>query len=326
LSLAIRIDCYSLNSDKPLHVFKEITADSKSCIIDNLSEKTNYRINVTAITEEYFINHKIKELKQLPKLILESMPWLPTAQIDAMTSGTDPPANLEWKLKHNRSVALNWMPAIVYGTNKLINQVIFYQELSSTASTVAAQVPVTSDSSSYKFTDLKVGSKYKMWVEAVVLIKTNIESDMQNVAKKLAEHTIDKSIGLDLDYYKELSDSRLVNVKSETMILRVPAPCEPAVVNLTSYTNETIDLYWSKPNLHSQHKDPNNPERKYNLYRHLLGYRLEVNNIRQRELSSNENICTLTKCKPSYTYSIVVISRTCLSTSFEVSKIEFVHF
>jgi hypothetical protein len=67
-----------LNVEKPLLVYKELTPDSKSCKIDNLSEKTNYRICVTAVTEEYLINHKIKEQKQLPKLILESMPWLPT--------------------------------------------------------------------------------------------------------------------------------------------------------------------------------------------------------------------------------------------------------
>lgn len=117
--VAIRIDCYQLNEEKPIHIYKELTPDAKTCIIDNLSEKSNYKISVTAITEEYFVNHKIKELKQLPRLILDQdMPWLPSASVEAMTSGTDAACQLEWKSKTNdRAINLSWKPAKVYGNH-----------------------------------------------------------------------------------------------------------------------------------------------------------------------------------------------------------------
>lgn len=175
---ATRVDCYPLNVEKPLLVYKELTPDTRSCIIDNLSEKTNYRICVTAVTEEYMINHKIREQKQLPRLILESMPWLPTAHIDAMTSGTDPATDLEWKFKHDRSVACSWKQPKCYGTNRLINQIVCYQEIigGATVSPMATQIALPPNAKGYKLTTLKVGSKYKIWIEAVVLIKLNIES------------------------------------------------------------------------------------------------------------------------------------------------------
>lgn len=120
------------------------------------------------------------------------------------------------------------------------------------------------------------------------------------------------------DHYNELKYSRCTNVLSEPVIVRVPAPCEPVIVGLVSYTSENIDLYWPKPCLYSQHRDPENPEQKIHLYRHLIGYRIEVNGIRQRSLGPNENFCSLTKCKPLNTYTIVVVAVTCLSTAAEV--------
>lgn len=114
------------------------------------------------------------------------------------------------------------------------------------------------------------------------------------------------------DYYKELKDHRCINVLSEPLILRIPAPCEPVTLYLTSYSTDTIELYWSKPNLYSQQIDPDNPDKQLHVYRHLIGYKLEVNQIQQRTLESNETCCTLTKCKPLHTYSIVIVTQTCL--------------
>lgn len=302
-----------------MHIFKELTPDVKSCIIDNLSEKTTYRISVTAITEEYFINHKIKELKQLPKLILESMPWLPSAHIDAMTSGSDPASNIEWKLKHDKSIGITWKQAKVYGTNRLVHQILCYQELGLNNS-MAVQIPLPISAKGYKLQSLKTGSKYKVWIEAVVLIKLNIDSDTVSMVNFRLEDELNYTefSQANVDHYAELKDTRCTNVLSQPLLLRVPAPCEPVFVNLTGYTSETIDLYWAKPSLYSQHRDPENKEQKLHLYRHLLGYRIEVNGIKQRSLSANENVCTLTKCKPLNTYNIVVIALTCLSTTTEV--------
>ena len=145
--------------DKPVHIFKELTPDCKSCIIDNLSEKTNYKITITAVTEEYFFQHKIKEIRKLPKFILEPVPWLPSACIEAMTSGTDPAIGLEWKLKHDSSILLTWKPPKCYGTNKLINQVVCYSEILPDSNPMAMQIPIQSNARTHKITNLKLGSK-----------------------------------------------------------------------------------------------------------------------------------------------------------------------
>ena len=125
------------------------------------------------------------------------------------------------------------------------------------------------------------------------------------------------------DHYKELKDSRCTNVVSDSIVVRVPAPCEPVIVHLVSYSSENIDLYWPKPSLYSQHRDPDNPDRKLHVYRHLIGYRIEVNGIRQRSLGPNENFCSLTKCKPLNTYNIVVVAVTCLQAAAEVRDLNF---
>jgi hypothetical protein len=145
----------------------------------------------------------------------------------------------------------------------------------------------------------------KIWIEAVVSIKLTIESDSTNNSEKI-------------DHYKELKDHRCTNVLSEALILRVPAPCEPVSLLLTAYSNETIDFYWAKPCLYSKQPDPDNIDQDLHIYRHLIGYRLEVNQIKQRTLESNENSCTLTKCKPLNTYSLVIVSLSCLKNDAEV--------
>lgn len=159
--IATRVDCYPLSVEKPLHIFKELTPDSKCCIIDNLSEKTTYRITITAVTEEYFYQHKIKEIKKLPKYILESVPWLPSTHIEAMTSGSDPASNIEWKLKHDNSIAISWKQPKCFGTNQLVNQIFCYQEILSEINTMAIQTPLQPNAKNYKLANVKAGSKCK---------------------------------------------------------------------------------------------------------------------------------------------------------------------
>ena len=301
-SKSTRVDCYSLNVKKPLHIFKELTPDQKSVIIENLKERTEYRITITIITEEYFTYHKINEIKQLPKLLLESVPWLPSAFIDASTSGTEPATHLSWKLSHDNSISLSWKPAKAFGSNQLINQIVCYQDKEADNS-LAVQTPIQADAIGYRLTDLRVGSRYKIWIEAVVCIKLNIESE-----DELME---------EVNHYKELKDTRCINVLSEQLMMRVPAPCEPVVLNLTGYTNEKFDIYWAKPNLYSQHSYSDCPEQKFHIHRSLIGYKLHVNGIQQRTLEACETSCTLIKCKPLNTYNIVIVALTCIPNGSE---------
>ncbi|RNA29036.1 hypothetical protein BpHYR1_040456, partial [Brachionus plicatilis] len=146
--------------------------------------------------------------------------------------------------------------------------------------------------------------KYKLWIEAVVVIKLNIESD--------------SGIESGENHYKDIKNSRCTNVCSEALVFRVPAPCEPVIVNLNGYTSDSIEIFWAKPCMYSEHKDPDNMDENMFLFRHLIGYRIEVNGIRQRSVAPHENFCILTKCKPQTTYNIVVIAQTCLIPSFEI--------
>ena len=45
--------------------------------------------------------------------------------------------------------------------------------------------------------------------------------------------------------------------------------------------------------------------------------RLEVNGIIQKSLEPSETVCKLTECRPSNVYNIVVIARTCLTSTLE---------
>jgi hypothetical protein len=278
--IATRVDCFSLNPERPMHVIKELTADAKCCIIDNLSEKTNYKFIISAITEEYLMSHHIRDIKQLPKTLLESMAWLPSASIEGMTAGSDPAHSLEWKFKPDKSISVSWKLPKIYGTNRLINQILCYHEQSPTNPNImAVQIPLPINASRYKIHNLKTGIRYKIWIEAVVLIKLNIEADTHSVVNfQLDNESIEKKdiFTSRIDHYKQLKDSRCTNVLSDPLLIRVPAPCESPILNLTGYSSDTIELYWAKPCLYSKHKDVTTGEEKVHMYRHLLGYRYVV--------------------------------------------------
>jgi hypothetical protein len=251
---------------------------------------------VTSITEEYFREHNIKELRQLPKHKLETGPWLPSAYIDVTTSGTDAASAIKPEFTFDNKVKLSWTTPKVYGTNHLINQILCYNEISCNNKT-ATQMVLPTSTAHCLVTDMKIGLKYKIWLEAVVSIKTNI--DLDNSTKKYS-------------YFHEIKERRTINVVSESVVYRVPAPCETPLLLLTGYTDKTIDLYWPKPLMYSEHLCPADSNVKYHINRQLLGYRIEVNDIDQQHLTGKENTCVLTKCKPSHTYSVVLIARTCI--------------
>lgn len=291
--LATRVDCYPLNFDKSRHIIKELTPDVSSCVIDGLNEKTQYRVTITALTREYFIKHSIKEVKDLPKTPLEQESWIPSSHIDVVTSGTDPAYNLEFKITHEGKPYLSWKAAKMYGTNLLVNQVLCIREIDQ-LDKLTQQIVLPTHALNYELTNLKVGHRYKFWIESIVSIKLSLE------------YPEDKS------HYNELKDRRTAHILSDAIDARVPAPCETPVVHLTGYSLNTIDLYWAKPLMHSEHIDPDDNEKRYNVHRKLIGYRIEVNGINQNNLNSKENECTLINCRPGNLYNVVLIARTCL--------------
>lgn len=173
---------------------------------------------------------------------------------------------------------------------------------------MANQLPIPADSIGYKLTDLIVGAKYRVWIEAVVCVKLHIDTT-DKYSNELNDN--DATLKNRINNYKELKDNRCINVSSEQMVMRVPAPCEPTSISLTGYTNETIDIQCPKTYLYSQHNNSDNPDQRIHIYRHLIWYKLLVKNIQLRSLQAHETVCTLIKCKPLNTYNIVLSALTC---------------
>lgn len=89
----MRVDAVPVkNTNNNKHTCIELMADATSAVVDGLSEKSEYLMVVTAITEEYFDQlppgHEQRRSRQIPKH--KSVPddaWLPSVSILASTSG-----------------------------------------------------------------------------------------------------------------------------------------------------------------------------------------------------------------------------------------------
>ena len=98
---AIRVDAVAIKArERHNHSFVEVSADSRTAVVENLLEKTEYLLSVTAVTEEYFEQlppgHDQKRDRQLPVIAAPPEdPWLPSSSVLASTSGTDAPYDLK---------------------------------------------------------------------------------------------------------------------------------------------------------------------------------------------------------------------------------------
>lgn len=80
----------------------EVRPDECKADIENLREKSDYVLRVTAVTDEYFDRlpekHKLKKLRAIPRdrmVAADDSIWLPNTYTMAKTAGTEPPANLK---------------------------------------------------------------------------------------------------------------------------------------------------------------------------------------------------------------------------------------
>jgi hypothetical protein len=185
-----------------------------------------------------------------------------------------------------------------------MSQILCYQDLK-IKDGIANQIVLPVGETSCQVNNMRVGSKYKVWIEAVVSIKLTL--DIENEKTESFVH------------YNELKNRRTTHINSDTIVVRVPAPCETPLIFMTGYSTTTVDLNWPKPSMYSEHVNIDDPNNNYIIYRHLLGYKIEVNGITQKELSNKENMCTLTNCKPSHAYNIVLIARTCLTDDVNIN-------
>lgn len=280
----------------------EVRPDECKADIENLREKTDYVLRVTAVTDEYFDRlpekHKLKKLRAIPRdrmVAADDSIWLPNTYTMAKTAGTEPPANLKILQSSTSRLSVTWLLPIVYGSNKLIGQVLRWSDVKNSKKGesewyVASHINLDPADNNVTIEDLTPGAQYKIVVEAVVSIKTSLES---------AEN--DK----DIQRYR-----RTANVMSKPLFTRTRAPTEPPRVYITGYTQTTAQLYWEKPPLVSVIGKENDGRPKY-LRRYLEGYKLEINDRLHSCLGPNAQSCQLTKCKPGKKYQVVLVALTC---------------
>lgn len=283
--------------DPRKHSAVEVPPSASSAVIENLSEKAEYMISITAITEEFFENlAEGHEMRQTRSITLKKPPpedpWLPSSSMIGMTSGTDPPSDLRIIRTNIDSVTVTWSPPVVYGSNRLQGTVLRWTEAKYSKDPAMAQHrTMDADSNEAQLGDLYPGVLYRLVVEAVVSVKSTIDPDHK-------------------DPESEKKNRRTTHVASQAIFVRTRAPCEAPVMLITGYTSDTIQLYWEKPLLYSTiGKDEHGNPKCLKLS--LEGYRLEINGKPHMRLVAAAQSCTLVKCRPGKTYKVVLVALTC---------------
>ncbi|XP_046358181.2 uncharacterized protein LOC124136325 [Haliotis rufescens] len=315
--IAMRIECVSLNANDPHHVSVDTMPDAKMAIVDHLLEKTDYLVRIVAVTDEYFDRlpdkHKYKKHRSIPKETMispDDSVWLPNASILSKTAGTEPPTNIKVVQSSTTSLRLSWTPPLVYGSNKLQGQIIRWADvkkgrLKDEDLVVASHVNLLATEDSLTIDDLSPGAHYRIVIEAVVSIKTSLDPDKWDSG---------------IEKYR-----RTAHVMSRALMARTRAPIEPPRLLVSSYTQNTANLYWEKPPLMSViGKDEDG--RPIYLRRYLEGYKLEINGKLQCCLGPAAQSCTLTKCKPGKKYDVTLVALTCTEDAKKERKQKYKGF
>ena len=288
--------------EKRSHTCIEVAPNATSAKLENLCEKTEYLISVTAVTAEYFDNlpdgHEQKKFRMLSKSIpAPEDPWLPSSNMIASTSGTEQPTDIRVVKTTPDSVTLGWNPARVLGSNRLLGTVVRWMEVKPGShgnqdTALAHHKTIPAETDGVTIDGLNVGQMYKFVVEAVVSIKTTLDPSNRS------------------DPETERQNRRTTHVLSKPILARTRAPCEPPKPVITGFTTNTVQLYWEKPSMHliAGKDDEGNPK---HLKLALQGYRLEINGKPHMRLSPAAQSCTLIKCKPGKTYEVVLVALTC---------------
>ncbi|GFR62047.1 fibronectin, partial [Elysia marginata] len=328
--IAIRVECLSLEPTAHHHVAVDTLPDAVTAEVRGLNEKTDYLLKVMAVTEEYFDRlpekHRLKPLRGFPQDVLasrEESPWLPSSSVLVKTSGTEPPCNVRVATATTTSMTLNWTPPLVHGSNKLTGQIVRWADVKKSRRTggsgengvsapgdeelqVASHVNLLATEDSLTIEDLQPGAQYRVVIEAVVSVKTSLEPDAWD--------------GSSVEKFR-----RTAHVMGRPFYARTRAPIEPPRVLVTSYTQMSAGLYWEKPPLMSVVGKEQDGTPKY-LRRYLQGYKLEINGKLQCCLGPESNSCTLTKCKPGRSYSVVLVAMTCTEEGRKARKHKFKNY
>ncbi len=166
---SVRINCNQIDNindtEQPIHIFRELPGDALYHVIENLPERTKFRINVSCS-----ISHKCNSSKICGRCRVSREKS--SAEIETTTWGTTPATDLKYKVKTENSVLISWKLAKVFGKNKVNSQVFCYRKANakfdafSNESTEITRINLDSSKKSYLLSGLKTSSEYIVWIES----------------------------------------------------------------------------------------------------------------------------------------------------------------
>ncbi|UJR33951.1 hypothetical protein I4U23_021369 [Adineta vaga] len=274
----------------------ELMPDSTEFILTNLTACTNYNVTLFAITDEYLIENRCRDVKQLPKKLKPSE-WLPYKSFQFQTSGCEPSDQIKVLQANIESIQLEWNLAKVYGSTECLYHVLRYQlehggqeqKLDLDRNTTKATIPGPLPSGTYKIA-----------LDTIFSVKVNLEDETDETGRK---------------------ESRLTSHASASVRFHAPGTCEQPEIYLTGYSMNTIDLMWNKPGMFDTVDHPERNNEQLKIHRRLLGYRIDVNGQKYNTLDENQCQCKLTSCRPGEEYKVQLTAQTIVQNENETNMI-----
>ncbi len=270
----------------------DLTPDSTEFILTNLIERTDYKVTVYGITEEYLEENRYRDVSQLPKNLKQS-DWLPNKNLQFKTSGCEPVERINIRQETMESIQLDWKLPKFYGSTQHIGQILRWKlehggeeqsrELDRNVTNATIPGPLPS-------------GLYKICLDSIFSVKINLEDNNDETTRK---------------------EIRLTTTGSATVRFHAPSTCERPEIYLTGYTTNTIDLAWNKLNMFNMIDHPEKNNEKLKIHRRLIGYRVNINGQKYSTLDEDQYRCTLTKCQPGEKHEVQLIARTIVHNEYK---------
>ena len=265
-------------------IFLELTPDATEFLLSNLQERTTYEVTIYAITEEYLAEKRCRDASQLPKK-LPASDWLPHKSYEFLSAGCEPPKELIVRTATTEAIELSWTAAKAFGSSEYFGQTLRWKpeqgeehhmnlDRSATSATISGTLP---------------SGVYKITLDSLFSIKINLEETNDETGRR------------------EIS----LNT-SETVAIRYSPPnvCEQPELYLTGYTTQSLDLAWNRPHLFGVVDHSEKIGERIRIHRRLLGYHISIGKDTERNLSADQDRCTLTKCQPGHDYEVQLAAKT----------------
>lgn len=129
------------------------------------------------------------------------------------------------------------------------------------------------------------------------------------------------SIKVNLEEDNDTGRQELRLTKSEMILVEFVIPSKPEgpLICISSYTTDSIDICWNKPNMFEMIDHPEKPNEKLYVHRELTGYKLNVNRNESQNFDPFQNKFTLVNCKHGAKYTIELFAQSKVKTDIFTS-------